>query len=1299
MQDTTSYYFRTIDLNTDSVFFSNSWSNLLFSRDEDAFNKLIGSSQVALLKALLQNCIDSKLPQNWTYPIESAQGSTFIMEEKIIPVVSEVNGKVEQIEIYTQQKEKPSSEKLLESFFNSLDELDLLAVSVNSAGKIIYANRSTLAVLDYCWDDLVGKSLIDTLIAPEEREQVLEMMQAYFQRKSISKHLKVSVVSKKGEIHSIRFSSLLVDEDIHPQHLTVIGEDFSEREYLVKKLEQSNDQLISVFENVNDAILLLDSEWNFLFFNKAWLQICGYNKQDLFKNGFNQLLIPNEKKSTLELIQNCQPSSQATPLQTTIFNKSGDKVILEGRVRKESQGGYQLILADYTEKINAEKAQFLYYSIAKLTVDNEGLDTLYDEIYVALNKVIKTENFYIALHNEEKGMIDFPFYIDEYIKTGKRPSRAITNGLTEYLLQKVKRGFIFKEQEILNLEKKGILKTFGTIPKVWLGVPLVVQDKIIGVVVLQSYKDADAYDDTQLDLLEFISGQIAIAIQRRENQQKITEQKASLDAIFNSGGHLIWSVDKNLRIRTYNKNLSSLLNNFFNINLSSDYDGVFIFGEPEDQHLWILQFQKVFESAQPYQFEYRLKNEKGDFEWLEVYLSPIFDHHHKVVEVSAIAHFITQKKLSEIKLRENEEKFRNIFESFQDIYFRTNLKGDLQMISPSVQDLALYKADEVLNKNVMNYYLYTSKTKDLIRKMLADGSYRNFEASIVRKDGGILDCICNVRFIYNENNRPIAIEGVARDISKLKEVNHALVEAKELAENSLKVKEEFLANMSHEIRTPMNGIIGMIDLLRSTRLDNEQFKYLDTVKKSSETLLSILNDILDISKIEAGKMMLRTVHFSVSELFEKLYNLFNQQAIIKGIDLSIDLSDKVPDTIKADETRLLQVLSNLTSNAIKFSGEGDKVLIRLFVEQRAAEDDLLLAVEVKDTGIGINKKDQRKLFQSFTQVDSTISKAYAGTGLGLSISRQLVELMGGTIGLHSTVGEGSLFYFNFKAKIGNIEITARNKDETTDFQFEDLSYLEAKVLLVDDNQINRQVASETLKKVGCHVEVAVDGAQAIAICQKEKFDIILMDVQMPKMDGVEATQYIKAHQLSDAPIIALTAYSMKEDESKFIQLGMDDYLSKPVKSDMLINKIKKWMTGQVEDPDETEMINRTLYLEESTKDLPIINKETIGQLVKYIGHELTNETYQDYINESRPMVERLFQLIPSIHLKEILSILHTFRGTSATLGIDRLNHTLGHLEKELRVADYTNYTVSINLIKTLFIEFINTYSSILKKNK
>ena len=410
------------------------------------------------------------------------------------------------------------------------------------------------------------------------------------------------------------------------------------------------------------------------------------------------------------------------------------------------------------------------------------------------------------------------------------------------------------------------------------------------------------------------------------------------------------------------------------------------------------------------------------------------------------------------------------------------------------------------------------------------GQKQHFELELATKQGEQkwLEIYLNP---IQSNGMIAEVSGIARDITDLKKYQAELVEAREQAEHSLKVKEQFLANMSHEIRTPMNGVIGMVDLLCDSPLNEDQQDYLQTIRKSSETLLHILNDILDLAKIEAGKMVLHPAELVFEDLLDRLMALFTPIAHQKGNKVSYHLDSKVPKVVVADETRLLQILSNLTSNALKFTENGSvSISVAPF---KIADKKVELMVRVTDTGIGISPANLKKLFNAFQQLDNSTSKNYGGTGLGLAISREFTKMMDGEIGVESEEGKGSTFWFTVHLAIGD-ESKASSIKRSDNFDIAGtLKEVHARILLVDDNMTNRKVASQILLKAGCVVETATSGQEAIdRLNQDTDFDLVLMDIQMPEMDGMETTRRLKQSIINLPPIVAMTAYAMKEDRER-----------------------------------------------------------------------------------------------------------------------------------------------------------------------
>ncbi|TAF31994.1 MAG: PAS domain S-box protein [Cytophagales bacterium] len=1199
----------------------------------------------------------------------------------------------------TEQKDREHAEQQQALLTHAKQQLESLlqnspfvTLTLDLNFLITYCNSTFYKLTGWSPEDVIG-----------EPASVFFQLDAPYEPQSIQQYTEVSEAFLKtsyGELLPVGFNTLLLNDAAGSLNsINIVAEDKSEKLKMLETMQRSHKMLKDLFDNATDLITIFNGmDGSVLFANRAWKR--SFESLDKMnpRTNFYDVVQPRYLESTKKLLFKAKESGLTQEVSFILINKFGERIYAEGGLsfndEKNAPPIFKAILKDTTQRTIAERSQRLYYQISKHSVSSLNLNELYTNVYEELKNEMNIDSFVLALLDKEN-RVQFPFYVNSPLFESEGVQ---AQELAEYALQSFKTARYLSSENIINLMHNQLIAPTAPVPQVWMGVPLYINQNKIGIAILQYFSKDKSFNINDLEILNFISGQLSTAIARSNNQEELRIQSANLEAIFESGSLQVWSVDQELRLLQFNNNFAMFINARYGtiaekrLSLLSYYQKK----STEETIFWQEKYLLAFGGVEQ-KFEVQVLSESGDSIWHQILLSPIFDKEGRhVIEVAGVAQDITEQKQQNETLRQSEKKFRNIFESFQDLYFNTNRNGFLRMISPSVKDFFGFTETQCVGIHIDDLFQENLRFDLLLNELKHKNnrSIKNREILLESSQISHKHIIANFRLLLSEDGQIDGIEGTARDISELKQTTEELVKAKELAEKSLEVKKQFLSNMSHEIRTPMNGIMGMIDILGLTKLEPEQSHYVNTIKKSSSTLLNILNDILDLSKIEAGHTSIRPSEVAINNILDKLYTLFVQEAERKHNQLKYHIESNVPPCLSLDETRVLQILSNLTSNAIKFTENG-QINIQVSFSPSPSSMSGLLMFEVKDTGIGIAENDLVLLFRSFSQVESNYTRSFGGTGLGLAISKELCRLMNGDIGVSSKPKQGSTFWFTVEANICDkpVHLVAHNLSLENSEDINVFFNNHPKILIVDDNLVNLMVASKILSAVGCRIQTARSGIEAIEFAIKENFDLIFMDIQMPEMSGITTTQILKSKKSQLPPIIALTAFTLPEEREEFLAEGMNDFLAKPIRAHLLIGKVQEWIKGNSYKEDTLKNLEDTQC---EFKNLPILNNKAIQQLAKYGGRELLEDSLAQFSEEGRELLEESQTAFDKRLLSELRSFIHTIKGSCGTVGAERMHKRATALEKLCQEqTDPATLSYVLEDLRQDFSDFINAYKDYL----
>lgn len=820
----------------------------------------------------------------------------------------------------------------------------------------------------------------------------------------------------------------------------------------------------------------------------------------------------------------------------------------------------------------------------------------------------------------------------------------------------------------------------------------------------------------------------------------------------------------------------------------------------------------IIETKEPHTFETSVEHPEKGLRLIETIKSPLYNNKGEIIGVQGVSRDITEKRKLVLKVKEQTSQLRALFDNIPFAIWIKDIEGNFRLINHEYENYYGLKKSDIIGKTIDNIFrtekLAPEKTiaqlLEADRKVLQSKTiYREIEHMFI---GGEDYYVSITKApILDEKGNVAGLLGISYDITEDRRQEKMLRDAKFQAESANKAKSEFLANMSHEIRTPMNGILGFVQLLADTNLTEEQRDYVTEAQKSSEILLELLNDILDLSKIEAGKMIMENISFNVRNVLEDVGTLASSNASKKDVEINVLCYSDVPEKIVGDSVKLKQVLNNLVSNAIKFTEVGEINVTARLLEKN--EETLRLKFDIEDTGIGISKENQEKIFKAFTQADSSTTRKYGGTGLGLAISKNLVSMMKGEITLESEEGVGSKFSFTAefgvdeycvenidfsKEVIDNLKILivddnktnlkivdyylkgydcetvcvesvedainelsvnggydlvlsdycmpeydglylaqkireknqelpiillssrgqmADCKANTAEFiqgylpkpiRKDDLikcislvmnkatdsvvtnqilqeanSKLRLKILLVEDNVINQKLISKMLAKANLACDIANNGKEALEAIEANKYDLVLMDCQMPILDGYETTKILRNDErYKNLPIIALTANAMQSDYQICIDAGMDDYLAKPLKYTSLIEMLKKY-NDLLDEEVETDLVEAKIESEQELLTILELIKSDLG-----IEREYSEDLLKDFGKDLANQLEDLGNSIINNDCDLASSIAHSIKGSAGNLRIYKIYEYAKELEEKVKQNDLTTTQRLITEIKT-----------------
>ncbi len=915
-----------------------------------------------------------------------------------------------------------------------------------------------------------------------------------------------------------------------------------EREKIEKQLRESEEKYRNLIDSATDAIVTINEKGEIVSWNKGAEVMFLHHEQEVIGRNV-EFIVPETYRNqhagfVSQAVQSGSMKLRGRTVEFEAVDKKGRLFPIDLSLFSWNSSAGQFftaIIRDVTQRKRIEKTQQFLYQVSRISLNSVNLSDYLEAIHKELQKVLKADNFYIALYDQQTDKYMLPYHVDEFEDFTNTDSISLKNTLTDYIRKTGEAQLI--TQEIENrLHQLENIQLVGTRSSVWLGAPLIDSSTsaVIGVIAIQDYANENAYSNDDLNTLKIIAANIGIFIERIKNLQNLRLSEQRFKSFLNSTSDIVQLEDEKGKLLFANKTFINLL----------DVPDEAIQGKTISELL-------PPNLAQACETSNKLVRESGKVcTCEEVWGARIFetlkfpiDLGNNKTGIGAFIRDVTEKNTTEKQLK----LLSRAVEQNPVSIVITNQDGIIEYVNPTFTAITGYTFEEakgenphILKSGVQPHSFYEEMWNTIL-------SGKDWEGQVMnkKKNGELYWESVVISPIVNEKNEITHFVGVKEDITKKKKMLEDLIEAKEKAEESDRLKSAFLANMSHEIRTPMNGILGFTELLTEPRLSGkEKDKYIEIIQKSGNRMLNTVNDIIEISKIETGQVTKTIAPTNVIHVMTDLFYFFSGEADKKGLEFVLDNQDSLNEEwIETDQVKFVSIMTNLIKNAIKYTDQGE-------IHMGCNRGEKFMEFYVNDTGIGIPNDRQQAIFDRFIQADIADKMALQGSGLGLSISKSYVEMLGGKIRVESTVGQGSTFYFTLpvtkSAPVSQEEEVAEKQDVPT---------RKLKVLIVEDDESACMYFSIVLEKYARKTLMAHSGNEALDLARNNPdIDLILMDIKMPDMDGATATREIRKFN-STVKIIAQTANALPGDREKALDAGCDDYITKPVNKEKLLEMI------------------------------------------------------------------------------------------------------------------------------------------------